>query len=423
MRVDIWWPVIPLESGFDIREYISTFDFPLSGTDSLTVRLAVLLAQHGAEVTLWNKMAHGDSGVPHLTLRIAQRASQVFEQCVGDVLIFNWREDKDSRQLATVLKHGKPLRVCWVHTRTRAPCDYLRPGHLSLLVAVSRSHLEDYRVCSAWDKCTFVYNAIDHEFWSAGALESERTPGRIVFVGTPHETKGLDMLLRAWPYVVTQVPYASLVVVGSVSLHGHIPSGERVGISTKDFEEKFIVPLLEWQDIVRPMHRVVWRGNLKPSELRHELLKAQVCVVNPNPRALETFCVAAVEAAAAGCCVVGAKSGGLSETVQHGRTGYLVRGGVEELAETLIRLLRNPERIRRMGRQGVEWARRFDLKRFINEWISVLDALLSGRGVERSVSWNHSPKPLRALSLELLRTLGILPHCLRVYEKARKKKL
>jgi len=64
-----------------------------------------------------------------------------------------------------------------------------------------------------------------------------------------------------------------------------------------------------------------------------------------------------VEAALAGKPVVGSTGGGAAEAVLHGRTGLLVDPtSVTEVADALIKLLRDPELAARMGREGRRWA-------------------------------------------------------------------
>jgi phosphatidylinositol alpha-1,6-mannosyltransferase len=65
-----------------------------------------------------------------------------------------------------------------------------------------------------------------------------------------------------------------------------------------------------------------------------------------------------LEAQSQGLPVLAARTGGIPEAVQEGRTGALFRAGdAEDLAEKLSGLLRAPESLRAMGEAGPEWVR------------------------------------------------------------------
>ena len=84
---------------------------------------------------------------------------------------------------------------------------------------------------------------------------------------------------------------------------------------------------------------------------------ADVCVV---PSYYESFGLVALEAMACGVPVVASRVGGLKETVQDGRTGYLVPWRCpERFAERLDLLLRNEQLRRSLGREGRAAAGRF----------------------------------------------------------------
>lgn len=66
-----------------------------------------------------------------------------------------------------------------------------------------------------------------------------------------------------------------------------------------------------------------------------------------------------LEAAATGLPVVAGDSGGAPDTVQEGRTGYVVDGRMPgPAARRLITLLRDPEAARAMGERGRAWTQR-----------------------------------------------------------------
>ncbi|HEY8552451.1 MAG TPA: N-acetyl-alpha-D-glucosaminyl L-malate synthase BshA [Thermaerobacter sp.] len=77
------------------------------------------------------------------------------------------------------------------------------------------------------------------------------------------------------------------------------------------------------------------------------------------PSRQEAFGLAALEAMACGVPVVAARTGGLPEVVEHGKTGYLLPpGDVEGMARCALELLRDPDRHAAFARAAAATARR-----------------------------------------------------------------
>ena len=71
------------------------------------------------------------------------------------------------------------------------------------------------------------------------------------------------------------------------------------------------------------------------------------------PSEREGFGIAFLEANAFGKPVVGGRIGGVPDAVVHGKTGLLVDPRSDsEVAEAIIRLLKNPDEARRLGDNG-----------------------------------------------------------------------
>jgi glycosyltransferase involved in cell wall biosynthesis len=101
-----------------------------------------------------------------------------------------------------------------------------------------------------------------------------------------------------------------------------------------------------------------------------------VCVPSTKP---EPLGLVALEAAAAGKCVVASNAGGLPEIVRDGETGTLVPpGSPAALAAVLAELADEPGRRERLGAAAAEDVRvRFSTARLVERTQALYDRLLA----------------------------------------------
>jgi glycosyltransferase involved in cell wall biosynthesis len=154
----------------------------------------------------------------------------------------------------------------------------------------------------------------------------ERAVNRLLFVGRLTAQKGIAPLIEA---IARMRNTASLDVVGD----GPLASDLRARVSQLGLGD-----------------RVTWLGQLPQPRLVELYRRATALVV---PSTDEGLGLVAVEAQLCETPVVAYDSGGLTDTVQHDRTGLLVPpGDVGALAAALDALLDRPDRGAHLGRAG-----------------------------------------------------------------------
>lgn len=164
--------------------------------------------------------------------------------------------------------------------------------------------------------------------WAAPAAPPPaRVPGRMIFCTDP--ARGLDVLLLLFERVRAQVPHASLHVYWS-ALPAPLPEG------------------------------AAFMGKASSEQLRDAMLQAEV-MAYPN-LGHETYCMAALEAQAAGVVVVARAYSGLYTTV--GDRGVLIPGADVRAPEWqdaavghIVRLLRDAALREGYSAAGAAWAR------------------------------------------------------------------
>jgi len=187
-----------------------------------------------------------------------------------------------------------------------------------------------------------IPNPIDLELFSLPYNKSEDGRLTILYVGRLERIKGVDVLVKAIPKVLKQLPVAEFILIGADSNTGV------GGISLKQELFSFLQKY-NCMDKVKFIDR----------QERKSLVKFyQNCDIFVVPSLYESFSYTCLEAMA--CCkpVIGSNVGGLSEIIQDNVSGVLIPpGDSTALAEALIKLGRDRnlrERLGMLARRQVE---------------------------------------------------------------------
>lgn len=197
-----------------------------------------------------------------------------------------------------------------------------------------------------YEKIKIIPNGIDPSIFTdlkgVGAVRSrfaERGEKLVLFVGRLVVEKGVHVLLEAVPKVLQKVD-AKFVIAGD-------------GYMKSEVVKRVVESRLE--------DRVCVTGYLDTNVIRSLFLAADVCVI---PSLYEPFGIVALEAMAAGCPVVASDTGGLSETIEHEKTGIKVYpNNPDSLAWGIIRVLESKDLVERLKKnmrgeveRGYRWS-------------------------------------------------------------------
>jgi phosphatidylinositol alpha-1,6-mannosyltransferase len=162
----------------------------------------------------------------------------------------------------------------------------------------------------------------------------------LLTVGRLVARKGCDKVIEALPTIVDQVPEATYLIAGDG------PERERLRALTQDLGLEQLV---------------IFAGSVPQNELLSYYNAADLFIMASRQidSDVEGFGIVFLEANACGVPVVGGRSGGVVDAVSDGESGLLVDPHDRaDIAEKVVTLLQNRELARRLGKQGLDRARR-----------------------------------------------------------------
>ncbi len=181
--------------------------------------------------------------------------------------------------------------------------------------------------------------------------------GPLIGINTPligvvarlSNVKGIDVLIRAMPLVITEVPSANLLIAGQGP------------------QEVYLKKLT--QDLSLTAH-VHFKSTVNQTQ---DLLRAFDVFVMPS--LMEGLGLSVIEAQACGIPVVASKAGGLVDLIEDGRSGYLVPiNDPAALANRIIEALRNPKQSKIMAQQArLNIEQHFSVEKMLKETLHIYE--------------------------------------------------
>jgi glycosyltransferase involved in cell wall biosynthesis len=227
-------------------------------------------------------------------------------------------------------------RLKWVHD---ASFGYRLLRDASRVIALSRVEAQQYRHMGVQEnKIVMIPNGIDLAEYSNlpirgsfkkkfGIDQGERL---VLYLGRINKIKGLDILVKAFARMASNLHNVKLVIVGP--------------------DDGYFCELQSLITALKIESKVVITGHLDGNDKLAAYVDAEVYVL---PSRYETFPMGLLEAYACSKPVIASKIGGLSDLVIDNVTGILVESGNEiELEKSILSELDDYNRAREMGLRG-----------------------------------------------------------------------
>ena len=176
----------------------------------------------------------------------------------------------------------------------------------------------------------------------------------IFFVNNLTKIKGVDILIKAIPTVIKSIPNLSVHIAGS---------------GPQENELKLLTKKLNLENHIKFLGFI-------SEEDKYQYYKACKIVVVPSRWDCQPF--APLDAAASGKPVVASRIGGIQDTVEDGKTGFLFEpGNIEDLAEKIITLLKDEELREEMGSVAKEKAKSYDWKKIAERTVEIYKEVIA----------------------------------------------
>lgn len=176
----------------------------------------------------------------------------------------------------------------------------------------------------------------------------------ILYLGKIKKYKRVNMLIKLMPTILTYVENARLLIAGWGS------------------DGPYLTDEYMQHKEMRLRKRIKIVGPVSEAEKKNLMAKSWVCV---NPSLHEGWGIPVIEANFFGTPTVAFRVPGLSESIKHGKTGFLADSN-EEFVEYVVKLLKDRKLRKKMASNAIFWAKKFRWDKSAKQFLSILSSQL-----------------------------------------------
>lgn len=315
-----------------------------SGSEIMAINLSEMVAKRGYRVILFGHFLDTISNVDYQGV---WNGVEYFDYTLYNMFIEKYYVDYliVSRWSSNLVYYDNIENVyLWVHDVYPQDAQYIfqtHPNKFKGILCVSEwqrhQNIKEYKLPE-----NMVYLTSNAIFMERFKNRVSKIPHR--FIWTSDIFRGLEYAVDMFKSIKIRYPDSVFKIFG-----------RRCNLSTELSEEISAIPDVEFHDRV------------SQEKLTEELQLSEVWLYPNNFE--ETYCISAVEAAAANCLICCNSHAGLLTTV--GGRGAVIEGAYDKnkLLEVLYNTLDNPERHQKLISEGLEYAYSQDFERVVESFI------------------------------------------------------
>jgi glycosyltransferase involved in cell wall biosynthesis len=200
---------------------------------------------------------------------------------------------------------------------------------------------------------TIVNNGIDHRLYKPNEYSKSPFP-HILYLGRLRDYKRLDLLVKAMPSIINEIPDVKLSIVGTGEAEDNLKT------LTTDLRLADSITFYGYAD----------------EEEKVEFLQNAWLFVSPSEK--EGWGLTVIEANACGTPAVAFDVPGLQDSIKDGQTGLLVADGESDaLAVTIVKLLKDDTLRAELGMAALNYAQQFNWDKTAEEFMAVLERVVN----------------------------------------------
>ncbi|MFC1650004.1 glycosyltransferase family 4 protein [Candidatus Latescibacterota bacterium] len=253
---------------------------------------------------------------------------------------------------STVFQETNPVFASYVYFMER-PIPYVYRNAVFEVISESTAADIVQRGVNA-EHVRVVHCGMDHDTYNIDNTLAKFEQKTILYVGRIKKYKSVDVIIRALPEILSKIPGARLVIVGSGDNLTELKRlAEKLGVSGN----------------------VIFTGFVTMDEKVDWMRRSHV-IVNPSPK--EGWGLTNIEANACGTAAVASDADGLRDSVKDEDTGLLFPyGNNAVLAEKVIRVLSDNELFERLTNNSIAWAHKFTWDDCAENTMKIVDEIVS----------------------------------------------
>lgn len=213
-------------------------------------------------------------------------------------------------------------------------------SNANVIISPSECYIDESKFLVKYrDKVVVIPNGINVDEFDIGYSKEECRDKLglplnnkiLLYLGVIHPHKGPDVLLKAMPKIIKEVPNTELVFVGRETMKKELEMlSKKLGVDKHIKFAGFV------EEHLKPLYYKAADVFVLPSVMKHE-----------------SFGIVNLEAMACGIPIVASRIGGVPDVVKDRENGLLVQPkDSNELADAIIYLLENEEERKKMGKNG-----------------------------------------------------------------------
>jgi glycosyltransferase involved in cell wall biosynthesis len=195
------------------------------------------------------------------------------------------------------------------------------------------------------DKTDILYNAIEHELFEKVKIKKSDTP-QITYIGRIKKYKNINKIIDSMPLLIKKIPELKLIIGGK----GDYSDALKEQVKKMDLEKS-----------------VEFTGFLSEEEKAKLLGKAWLFVTMAEK---EGWGITVIEANAMKTPAIGSDVPGLRDSIQNGKTGYLVPlNDSKKLADKIETVLKDKNELNRLSENAYTWSKKFSWDNSANHFL------------------------------------------------------